>query len=113
MSLFDVKGGVKLMEGGQSVLPPQRALPTAAEAVVQLGQMRFKLLPDLTRACPKRSPHAPLPPASDGPRAASRALMWGTLLAVWTVAGVSVKTAKSLGISSVRCMPWACAVAPS
>ena len=28
--------------------------------------------------------------------------MWGTLLAVWTVAGVTVKTAKSLGISSVR-----------
>jgi len=39
---------------------------------------------------------------TDCPRAASRALMWGTLLAVWTVAGVTVKTAKSLGISSVR-----------
>jgi hypothetical protein len=31
--------------------------------------------------------------------------MWGTLLAVWTVAGVTVKTAKSLGISSVRAAP--------
>jgi hypothetical protein len=50
VSLFDVKQGVKLMEGSQSVLPPQRALPTAHEAVLQLGQMRLKLLPDLTRA---------------------------------------------------------------
>ena len=55
VSLFDVKGGVKLMEGAQSVLPTQRALPTASEAVVQLGQLRLKLLPDLTRARPKRS----------------------------------------------------------
>ena len=58
VSLFDVKGGVKLMEGAQSVLPKQRALPTASEAVLQLGQMRFQLLPDLTRACAKRKPAA-------------------------------------------------------
>ncbi len=51
VSLFDVKRGVELMEGAGSQLPPQRALPTASEAVLQLGQMRFKLLPDLTRAC--------------------------------------------------------------
>lgn len=54
VSLFDVKGGVKLMEGAQSVLPKQRALPTASEAVLQLGQMRFQLLPDLTRTRPQR-----------------------------------------------------------
>ena len=39
--------------------------------------------------------------------------MWGTLLAVWTVAGVTVKTAKSLGISSVRCSGCQCAHAPA
>ena len=112
MSLFDVKQGVKLMEGSQSVLPPQRALPTAHEAVLQLGQMRFKLLPDLTRACPLALP-APaarkkthkmraLTRAAASPRAASRALIWGTLLAVWTIAGVTVKTARMMDIGSVR-----------
>ena len=45
------------MEGAQSVLPPQRALPTAHEAVLQLGELRLKLLPDLTRARP--APVAP------------------------------------------------------
>ena len=52
VSLFDVKGGVKLMEGAQSPLPRQRALPAAPEAVLQLGQLRLKLLPDLTRTRP-------------------------------------------------------------
>ena len=33
---------------------------------------------------------------------ANRALLWGTVLAVWTVAGVSVKAARTLGIKSVR-----------
>ena len=51
VSLFDVKGGVRLAEGAGSALPPQRAPPAAPEAVLQLGQMRFKMLPDLTRAC--------------------------------------------------------------
>ena len=61
MSLFDVKGGVKLMEGAQSVLPPQRALPTAHEAVVQLGELRLKLLPDLTRTRPPEIARADAP----------------------------------------------------
>jgi hypothetical protein len=36
------------------------------------------------------------------PSTANRALLWGTVLAVWTVAGVSVKAARSLGIRSAR-----------
>ena len=61
VSLFDVKGGVKLMEGAQSVLPPQRALPTAHETVVQLGELRLKLLPDLTRTRPPEIARADAP----------------------------------------------------
>jgi hypothetical protein len=49
-SLFDVKAGLKMMEGGASALPPQRALPSVADSVVQLGQLRLRLLPDLNRA---------------------------------------------------------------
>ena len=112
VSLFDVKGGVRLAEGAGSVLPPQRAPPSAPEAVLQLGQMRFKMLPDLTRACAQRLLRAcelVLTHDCSLPHAASRALVWGTVLAVWTIAGVVVKTARSLEISTVRCCLRVCA----
>jgi hypothetical protein len=40
--------------------------------------------------------------AAVSPHAASRALIWGTVLAVWTIAGVTFKTARLMEIGSVR-----------
>lgn len=50
VSLFDIKGAVKLMEGSQSPLPKQVVLPQHQSAVLRLGSLNLKLLPDLTRA---------------------------------------------------------------
>ena len=82
VSLFDVRGAVELAKGNQDVLPVQRALPVLkeGEGVLQVGRLSLRLLPDLTP---------------------SRALVWGTVLAVWVVGGVTVKAAKRMGISSV------------
>ena len=81
VSLFDVRGAVKLMDGSSSPLPPQRALPSSTDAVLEVGKLRLRLLPELTP---------------------SRALFWGSLLCVWTVAGLTTRTARSLGISSAE-----------
>jgi hypothetical protein len=48
--------------------------------VLKLGGLRLQVLPDL-------------PP--------SRALMWGTIVAVWAVGGAAMRVSKSMGIESV------------
>ena len=50
VSLFDVKGAVKLMEGSRSELPKQWVPKPSPEPVLQLGRLNFRLMPELTRA---------------------------------------------------------------
>lgn len=81
-SIFSAGSALELMEGNKSpLLPPQRSLPKLDMPIVQLGSMRVKLFPDFTPG---------------------RALMWGTLLAVWGTSAVAVRTAKAMGISSLE-----------
>jgi hypothetical protein len=50
VSLFDVKGAVKLMEGSRSELPKQWVPKPSTEPVLQLGRLNLRLMPELTRA---------------------------------------------------------------
>lgn len=78
-TLFDVKAAPRLMEGSQSVLPPQRTIKSAP-SLVEIGSVKLRLLPDFTP---------------------SRALFWGTVLAAWGTAAVVIRSAKAVGIHSL------------
>lgn len=81
-SIFSAGSALELMEGNKSpLLPPQRSLPKLDLPTVQLGSMRLKLFPDFTPG---------------------RALLWGSLLAVWGTSAVAVRTAKAMGIHSLE-----------
>jgi hypothetical protein len=78
VSLFDVRGALKLAQGGQDKLPVQRSLPPPQ--MVMLGGVRLKLMPDYTPG---------------------RAIVWGTILSCWLVGGISAKVAQSMGIRTI------------
>jgi hypothetical protein len=79
-SLFDVKAAYKLIDGTDATLPRQRAVAPAPETVITLGNKLFRVFPDFTPG---------------------RALVWGTLLAVWGTSAVVVRTARRLEIQSI------------
>jgi hypothetical protein len=90
VSLFNVRGAMELMQGSQSQLPVQKALPMPAMPTLQLGSLRLKVMPDFTP---------------------SRALVWGTILSLWCVGGLTVQMSKRMGIHSVADVQDRCAMA--
>ena len=78
VSLFDVRGALKLASGAASELPVQKALPAPSSTVMLLGKP-FRLMPDASPA---------------------RAMLWGSVLAAWTVGGLCLHTARRLDIAT-------------
>jgi len=89
-SIFDVQGAYKLIDGTGSELPPQRSVPAATESVVKLGGVRLRLLPEMTPG---------------------RALLWGSVLAVWATSAAVLRAARALEIRSVADVRSGCAAA--
>jgi len=83
-SIFDVRKGAELANSAPEHVRQQVVKPAAPVELVSVGKVKLRLMPDYTPG---------------------RALMWGSVLAVWGTAAIVLRSAKSLEIGSLEEVP--------